>query len=201
MEQRKLKEQISQYAKKLADKPESRKELTGPLLGIATGMVDKYVQQTLQRPKYISIELKKVQRLSIKPQNIADFVKMTMLLRPSVHYFAPAHNKIRHITSAYSDLVTQEMMKALNSIPRPLAKSGVNSFFSFQENPQMEATSRLAAIFSHRCRNLKSGIKAERGAESSDKSWFSVARKNYRYHGFDLDMLYELQNIASDNGW
>jgi hypothetical protein len=82
-----------------------------------------------------------------------------------------------------------------------VVKSGVNSALSFQDNPYMESTARLAAIFSHRCRNLKPGMKVDRGAESSDKSWFSVARKNYKFYGFDLDMLVELHGIAAENGW
>ena len=86
-------------------------------------------------------------------------------------------------------------------MPDTVIRCGINSALSFQDNPYLESTSRLAAVFSHRCRNLRPGMKIDRGAETSDKSWFSVARKNYKFYGFDLDMLVELHGIAAENGW
>jgi hypothetical protein len=41
----------------------------------------------------------------------------------------------------------------------------------------------------------------DRGANGPDSSWFSVARRNYKYYGFDIKMLDELYRIAADNGW
>jgi hypothetical protein len=43
--------------------------------------------------------------------------------------------------------------------------------------------------------------KVDRGAESPDKSWFSIAKKNADYYGFDRRMLDELYMIAGDNNW
>ncbi len=195
-----LKEQLGQYVKKFANKSISRKELTGPLMGAATDMVDKYMAIALKRQKYIGIELRKVQRLKFNEKQIASFVKLTMLLRPSVYYYSPTEGTI-NISPGYAQMVTQATLKELKFIPRALIQSGINSFLSFQNYPHIESTARLAAIFSLRCRDMKSGLKVGRGAESSDKSWFSIARKNYKYHGFDMDMLYELYSIATENGW
>ena len=44
-------------------------------------------------------------------------------------------------------------------------------------------------------------MKIDRGAETSDKSWFNVARRNYKFYGYDLDMLVELHSISAENGW
>jgi len=41
----------------------------------------------------------------------------------------------------------------------------------------------------------------DRGAESPDKSWFAVARKNADYYGFDKRMIEDLYRIARDNNW
>ncbi|OQX29634.1 MAG: hypothetical protein B0D92_02630 [Spirochaeta sp. LUC14_002_19_P3] len=192
---------ISEYLKTILEKPESRREISGPLIAISVGVVDRYVSQIISRQQYVSIVLTKVQHLRIAVKQIADFIKVTMLLRPLVHYFSPNNSRIQYITSAYADKVLQESRQLLKFMPDILLESGINSLLSFQEYPHIDGISRLASIFSQRCRHLKTGIQLDKGAETSDKSWFSVARKNYRYFGFDLDMLYELQNIASDNGW
>ncbi|RLW70790.1 MAG: hypothetical protein B6D68_00400, partial [spirochete symbiont of Stewartia floridana] len=51
-----VKEQLGRYVKKFADRAMSRKELAGPIMGVATDMVDKYITMALRRQKYIGIE-------------------------------------------------------------------------------------------------------------------------------------------------
>jgi hypothetical protein len=41
----------------------------------------------------------------------------------------------------------------------------------------------------------------DRGADSPDKSWFNVSRRNARWRGLDVSMLDELYTIAAENGW
>nr|MDA3851255.1 hypothetical protein [Spirochaetaceae bacterium] len=77
----------------------------------------------------------------------------------------------------------------------------VNSWVSFQESNLLETTSRFAAIFCHRGMSYRQNMKIDRGAEGSDKSWFGISRRNYKFMGFDLDMVVELYNISSENGW
>ena len=198
-----VKTQMGGFLRNLSGKPDSRRELTGPLMGVGTGMIDRYMEKIFQRQKYISFELRKVQRLKISQNEIADLLKATMLIRPAIHFFAPQGQSSSAIlvSPAFAAKVADEASRTLNLMPEAVVKAGVNSALSFQDNPYMESTARLAAVFSLRCRNLKPGMTVDRGAESSDKSWFSVARKNYKYYGFDLDMLVELHGIAAENGW
>ena len=193
--------QLGEFLQTLSEKSESRRELTGPLMAAASGMVDRYLSKILERQKYISFELRKVQRLKISAGQIGDLVKATMLIRPAVHYFCPPDSKLMHISQPMAQKLAARTAKALTLMPEPVIQGGVNSTLSFQENRFMESTARLAAVFSFRCRNLRPGMKADRGAESSDKSWFNVARKNYKYYGFDPDILIELHGIAADNRW
>ncbi len=201
-----VKAQMGSFLKTLSGKAESRRELTGPILGVGTGVIDRYMERIFERQKYISFELRKVQRLKISRNEVADLVKTTMLIRPAVHYFQGSQSGAMRsnmllVSPAYAAKVCEETTQVVNLLPEPVVKAGVNSALSFQDNQYMEATARLAAVFSHRCRNLKPGMKVDRGAESSDKSWFSVARKNYKFYGFDLDLLVELHGIAAENGW
>ena len=193
--------QLGEYLRKLSEKAESRRELIGPLMGVGTGLVDKYMDRIFQRQKYTHFELRKVQRLKISSKGISDLVKTTMLVRPSIHYFSAGEKNVLQISPAFAGRVARETVGVLTLMPEEVIKAGVNSGLSFQDNPSIESTARLAAVFSHRCRNLRPGMEVDRGAESSDKSWFSVARKNYKFYGFDLDMLVELHSIAAENGW
>jgi len=202
-----VRNQLGGFISTLSGRMNSRKELAGPLMGVSTGMIDRYMEKIFQRQKYISFELRKVQRLKISPNEVTDLVKATMLIRPSVQFFAPGGQNsgggrsLLLISPAFAGKVASEAGKTLSYMPYAVVKAGVNSALSFQDNPYMESTARLAAVFSHRCRNMKPGMKVDRGAESSDKSWFNVARKNYKFYGFDLDMLVELHGIAAENGW
>ena len=89
----------------------------------------------------------------------------------------------------------------LKLLPEPVLLSGLNGNISFLENPKMETTSRLAAIFAFRGQNYKPIARVDRGAVSPDKSWFNIARRNYKFYGFDIKMLDELYKIAGENGW
>ncbi|RKX73127.1 MAG: hypothetical protein DRP49_07990 [Spirochaetes bacterium] len=202
-----VKNQLGGFLNTLSGRMNSRKELAGPLMGVGTGMIDRYMERIFKRQKYISFELRKVQRLKMSSNEVTDLVKATMLIRPSVQFFAPggqnsgSGRNLLLISPTFAGKVASEAGKTLSFMPYAVVKAGVNSALSFQDNPYMESTARLAAVFSHRCRNLKPGMKVDRGAESSDKSWFNVARKNYKFYGFDLDMLMELHGIAAENGW
>ncbi len=201
-----VKSQMGDFLTSLSGRANSRKELSGPLMGVGTGLIDRYMEKVFQRQKYISFELRKVQRLKISSNEVTDLVKATLLIRPVVQFHSTggqssSGRNLLLISPAFAAKVTEEAARYLNLMPEPVIKAGVNSSLSFQDNPYMESTARLAAVFSHRCRNLKPGMKVDRGAESSDKSWFNVARKNYKFYGFDLDMLVELHGIAAENGW
>jgi len=200
------KSQLMDFVKRMSENPNSRRELTGPLMGVGSGLVDRYVEKIFSRQRYVSFELRKVQRLKIGIDEIADMIKATMLIRPSARYFSPefsvsSRQHLLIVSPAFASKVLEELVKSVSLMPESVLRSAVNSMLSFQDNPHTEGTARLATLFSHRSKYLKPGMMIDRGAESSDKSWFSIARKNYKIYGFDLDMLVELQSIAAENGW
>jgi len=80
-------------------------------------------------------------------------------------------------------------------------RSGVNANVSYLENRFIEATARLAAVFSARCRAFQPNVRVDRGADTPDKSWLSIARRNYKFYGFDVKILDELYSIAAESGW
>jgi hypothetical protein len=78
---------------------------------------------------------------------------------------------------------------------------GLRSTLGFPGSPSVEAVSRLGAIMAMRGRALSPAVVVDRGADTPDKSWFNVQRRNARWHGLDGQMLDELYTIAAENGW
>ena len=77
------------------------------------------------------------------------------------------------------------------SVPSALLNLGLRSSIGFNGTGSLEATARLGAIMAV----------VDRGADSPDKSWLNVQRRNARWHGLDVRMLDELYTIAAENGW
>ena len=203
-----IRQQILQFVDEMIRKPESRRAMTGCYTVIKSKILERYIERIFDRQKYINFELRKVQKLRMGPAETTNMMKISLLLRPAVPFFSTAVGfvdsgaaKTGVIQSQFSERVIQQMEKSLNIIPLDAIKSGVNSNLSFLDNNYIETTARMTAIYAFRCLNFRADMKIDRGAESSDKSWFNIARRNYKYYGFDLDMINELYNIAAENGW
>jgi len=105
------------------------------------------------------------------------------------------------IQTHYIQKMIEGLKKELSMIPESVILSGINSNLSFQENKNIEATARVSSLFASMGVNYRPYMKVDRGAVSADSSWFNIARKNFRFNGFDKDMLSELYNISVENGW
>ena len=101
----------------------------------------------------------------------------------------------------YIQKVTPGIASLLPSVPPALLQAGLRSTLSFPTSAGVEAVSRLTAIFAMRGRALSPGVIVDRGADTPDKSWFNVNRRNARWHGLDPGMLDEMYTIASENRW
>jgi hypothetical protein len=198
-------QQMWELTQRILQKPEARKALLGPFTAIMNDFVGRYLQKSFVDRQYVHFELYKVQRLRLEIEDIKHMVHATLLLRPSIRLFSESG-----LNDGVESLLVQpqfaatalESMKAqLQFLPPELLQGGLYSNVSFEEDKQIDATARLAAIFSSRGKNYKPIARVDRGASTPDRSWFSVARRNYKYYGFDIKMLDEFYKIASESGW
>ena len=203
-----IRQQLLQFVDEMIRKTESRRAMTGCYTALKSRILERYIERIFDRQKYISFELRKVQKLRMGQEEMANMLKVSLMLRPAVPFFSTATGfadnggaKTGVIQSQFSERVIQQLEKNLNLIPNDVIRSGINSNLSFLDNNYIETTARMTAIYANLCLNYRADMKIDRGAESSDKSWFSIARRNYKYYGFDLDMINELYNIAAENGW
>jgi hypothetical protein len=187
--------------------PVSRSALAGSLSAARSDLTDKYIPQAFERKKYIYVEITRVQKLSLPAADLADLLRFGLMVRPAAYLFMTAENAPGR-DAAYSPLQEQYIQKVLPGIaslvpsfPAELLRTGLRSTLPFPGVSGVEAMARLTAVFSLRGRALAPGMVVDRGADTPDKSWFNVSRRNARWHGLDPGMLDELYTIASDNHW
>jgi hypothetical protein len=200
-------QQILELTRRLLQKPEARKNLVGPVTAILNDFVGRYLEKSFEERQYVHFELTKVQRLRLGIEDIKHMIHATLLLRPGIQLFTEGRGStgegvVSSLVQPQFAATALESMKAqLQAVPPELLRGGLYSNVSFEEDKQIDATARMAAIFSSRGRNYKPIARVDRGANTPDRSWFSITRRNYRYYGFDIKMLDEFYKIASENGW
>ncbi len=202
----KVREQTADLLEELMEKAEARRTFTGAYAAIKFNIVDRYLTESFARKKYVHFELTKVQRLRMSKDEVRNFIDFTLLLRPSITMLSSGSQRQQERASGivqgqFADKVFQSLKKRLSAVPEQALRSAVNSCISFNENRFIEATARLAAIFAARAKNYHPHMRVDRGADTPDKSWFAISRRNYKFYGFDVKMLDELYKIAAENMW
>jgi len=104
------------------------------------------------------------------------------------------------LQESYLQKILPNIAAFVPSLPPAVIGMGLRGTLAFPLTQNVEAVARLSAILALRGRTLAPGLVVDRGADSPDKSWFNVNRKNARWHGLDAGMLDELYTIASENG-
>jgi hypothetical protein len=200
-------QQMWELTQRLLQKPEARKSLLGPVTAIMNDFAGRYLEKSFEDRQYVHFELTKVQRLRLEIEDIKHMIHATLLLRPSIQLFSegrgtPGEGVESVLVQPQFAATALDSMKAqLQNVPPELLRGGLYSNVSFEEDKQIDATARLAAIFSSRGKNYKPIARLDRGASTPDRSWFSITRRNYKYYGFDIKMLDECYKIASESGW
>lgn len=206
MPQDKIKENLKQFILQMLSHPEARAELVGPLNAIYYRYVGRYLEQVFERTEYVHFELTKVQRLRMGKEEIRHFVQVSLLLRPAVRLFsqsagAGTDTAAGTIQAPFLEKVLKVLPQKLPGLPDEVLRSALFSNASFGENRSLEATARMAAVFASLCRNVRPHERVDRGAVTADKSWLNIARRNYKYYGYDIKLLDEFYKIAAENGW
>ena len=209
MPQQKVKEELFKFISNVNRKPEIRRELSGAFNAIKYKVVDRYIDEAFDRNEYVHFELTKVQRLKMGKEEIKNFVGVTLLLKSAILLLSTANSKsigesgtgTGAVQIQFIEKVVGVMKDKLAVFPEQVIRSGLYANGSFLDNRSMDATSRIAAILSPLCKNYRPDLKIDRGADTADKSWISVARRNYKFYGYDIKLLDEFYKIAAENGW
>ncbi len=205
--QEKIRDEVLSLIDRLLAKREVRRDLAGVYNALNYSYVDRYIEQAYKRHQYVHFELTKVQRLRMGKEEIKNYVRATLLLKPFIHVISMPEGGRNGETGSVIvqvqviERVSSRLEQTLKTLPEDVIRSGMYANGSFMENRSMYATSRIAAVIAAMCRNVKPQQSIDRGADTADKSWLSIARRNYKVYGFDIKLLDELYKIAAENGW
>jgi hypothetical protein len=203
----KVKAQIFSFLASLLKKNDARRDFTGPYSAISYGVIGKYVEELFNNHSYGHFELTKVQRLRMGKEEIKHMIFLTLLLKPAIHIMAAEgvgsqqERQNGVVQGQFAEKVLVVLKKQLMLLPEQLLKSIVHTSLSFSENRFIEATARISAVFASRCKSYHPNMSVDRGADTPDKSWLNIARRNYKFYGFDIKLLDEFYKIAAENGW
>lgn len=185
-------------------RPDGRRALTGPYAAVYFGVARRYLEQIYARRSYVHFELTKVQRLRMGKDQVQGLVDVSLILKPAICLLSTPEQNVQSgglIQPSFAENATKMFRKRSANVPEQAISSAVQANMSFVDHGFIEATARLATIFAARARNYYPGMKVDRGADSPDKSWLAVARRNYKFYGFDVKMLDELYSLAAENAW
>lgn len=199
-------EQVRKAVETMLARAESRRAMTGPLAAVYYGISKKYLSELFQRRGYTHFELTKVQRLRMGREHVQAMLDVNIILKPAIYMVSGGEGGQGVYSSglvqpAFAETARSLLQKRLPAVPDSVTTASVHANMSFVDHPDIEATSRLASVFSARARGFQPNQRVDRGAETPDKSWFSVARRNYKFYGFDLKVLDELYSVAAELSW
>ena len=203
----KAKEELAALCRRIANHPLGRRALSGSLSAVLSDLTDKYIPQIWERRKYIHVEVTRVQRLNLKADECSDLLRLALLVRPAAYLHVTPGGQLGPEAgfAAVQEQALQRVLPALcamvPAVPAELVRMGLRGALPFPGTEGLEAIPRLAGIFSLRGRSLAPAMVVDRGADSPDKSWFNITRRNAAWRGLDPRMLDELYSIAAENIW
>ncbi len=201
---------MTEFLGKMLANRSVRKNAAEALKLIKTTFFERYVHEIYDRRKYLFIELVKVERLSIEPDEYANFMKIMTLLRLAFFYEIPlGQGVVKSVMGADSDAEKNILISKIKTIytsaipylPDQLYVPIINHIKVWNGADNVEASARLMTIAVHRAKTIKVGQKVDKGAETPDKSWFSIMNKNAHNYSYDKKMIEELHQIAFENRW
>jgi hypothetical protein len=177
-------------------------------------VIDRYVYDAFKRRKTIYIELVRVQQNNLKEDEYVNYLKILLLIKASAYMKVSLDPADPTRQVSISDFLnaptvlpqffrerTRSLQTVLPGVAPEIILMALKSNCSGDALTNEDASAKLLNILCRRFHNYKEYVKIDRGAESPDKSWFDVARKNAAYYGFDKRLVDELYLIAGDNNW
>jgi hypothetical protein len=210
-----LKAQAKSFMEGLLTRFEIRRKAESVFKILRNGVIDRYMEYMLANPAYVVREMRIVERLKVPGESFADYVKLVLFASPAGFVRADSDGlsieqrlSLRDTQFANS-FVKQGYLKKLydrfkpqlSLFPEEIFAKSMAAHTNYLEDKHIPMSSRLAWVFYLLGLNFKANVRAERGAETFEKSWFYAQRRNYKYYGLDIDLIDELYRIASLRRW
>jgi hypothetical protein len=208
------KEQFRDFVSTIIKNKDVRYNLNSSVVMLNHKIIDNYISEIFNQRGFLYNEIVRVQKSNLEVSDYIVFAKLLLILRCGafMRIDAPSIGTTKKLNLSDAVKMRGKLNNYLNDLVQYIKQqvpflSDKTITLAVKSNLQMNMTnleegcSRLLYILCTRYHNYKPVGKIDRGAESPDKSWFSIAKKNADYYGFDRRMLEELYIIAGDNNW
>ncbi len=210
-----IKNKLIEFVTQIIKHKDVRYHFNGIINIFKYGALARYLSDIFDRREFIYNELVKVQKLNLPVEDFINYLKILLLIKNVVYIKIPIEangknfklnwidmSKVPQYKNKFFTIIMSVLRKELGElIPEDILRMAVKSNYREEETELNEASARLLYILTHRFQDYKHYEKIDRGAETPDKSWFNIAKKNASYYGFEKRMLEELYKIAADNNW
>ncbi len=209
-----LKEKLTQFLDVILTHKEVRYNFNSIANIFAYDGIGKYIGEIFTRKEFIYNELIKVQKNNLKEEQYINYLKILLLLKNTAYIKMPFTlgnetknlniidiQKAPTVMDKYIASVENFLSKPLPGLDKKMIKMAIKSNCPQELTELEEASSRLLYALCGRYQEYKHFDKIDRGAESPDKSWFNIVKKNAEDQGFDKKIIEELYKIAADNNW
>ena len=191
---------------------DARYNLNSTLNIFVNEAVEKYLTEIFKRRGALYNELVRVQKTNLECDEYIVFLKVMLILRNAAYLKIPVSSQSSTINiidalkmpgklDKYYDEAAIHFRKEAPNLSEKIIKLALKSILKNDHTNMEDSSSRLIFILASRFQNYQKVEIVDRGAESPDKSWFAISRKNADHYGFDKRMLDALYRIAGDNNW
>ena len=202
--------QFLEFLLELIKKEPVRKKMDAVLTAINFRLVDKYVEEIFQKRSYTVFEVEKVQRLRLNAKDSASYIKLSLFLHLLAYTLGDvsvggqgthSENNVLFLSEKQCTALFNQSKKMLSYLPEDLLLNGIKTNMSFMEDTMLPATSRISRIVFQLGKSYRPDVQISRGAETFEKSWFQIQKKNFGFFGLDEKMIDEFYRIAAENYW
>ncbi|MEK8023349.1 MAG: hypothetical protein AAB229_06010 [Candidatus Hydrogenedentota bacterium] len=180
---------------------------------ITLDLFRRYMPPAIVQRKTIYNEIVRRERLDLDANLIPEFMNAASLFRPLYYHRIPYKKDLPDLVSLHEARLDRKLYdtavhamkdyirERVGQVPECIYLPGLESCLDASAQPDIAGASKLINIMVNRCEAYDPDVKPDRGAESPDKSWFNINRRDAREFGYDARMLDELYQIAGDEGW
>lgn len=176
-------------------------------------IIERYLGEIFKRRDFLYNELVRVQKTYLEMDEYIIFLKVLLLIRNAAYVKVAPGGGDTVKQNLFDTLSMKKKMQQFLQFRCREIRGGMPMFsertieLALKSNlrtdliEKEDASARFLFILTARFANYRPVARVDRGAESPDKSWFAIARKNAEHSGFDRRMLDAFYMIASDNNW
>ncbi len=187
--------------------------LNATLTILSMDVLERYIGVSFSKRSPMYFELVRVQKNNLKTEEYVNYLKILLLLRCGAYVkkeipgfseskvnisdFIKVPKTLEQYFAEYAKTTAKKMPGVAPHVIEMALKSNVSESLTEPE----DASAKFLYIMCQRFQNYQEYKKIDRGAETPDKSWFGIMRKNAGYYGFDKRLLEDLYMIAGNNNW